>query len=636
MKSLRTSNGHSLALGQLLGKGGEGNVYHVEGNPGLAAKIYTDGKSAERQAKISAMVDSGLHRASNFVAFPIELIVSQNGLFMGFTMRKVEGVKPIHELYGPGSRKAEFPKADFRFLVRTALNVARAVGSIHSGGCVIGDINHSGILVSDKATVTLIDSDSFQMRKGDLVFRCRVGVEEYTPPELQGMSLESVDRIPNHDNFGLAVMIFQLLFMGRHPFAGKFNGKGDMPIKKAIVEGRFAYSSRKAETGMEPPPYVPVLLDIPASVAAAFERAFQSVRRNSLPRPSASEWVKLLEATEQSLVTCGTDQAHHHPREAPRCPWCKLESGMGVSLFPLHHVTLSGTFNLASALAQINSIAEPSMPPDPLILMPQTSGLSISPEAKGVRNARIGRITSAVAAAMIGMFMTISGVGFGFLVLIGAAITFFVKGEGGTRLQTSRLDAENRWNVEKDIWTKRAGPSHFRSARDQLIELAKEHERLPVVERGKLNELEQQKRNLQLRKHLEAHRTARAKIANIGPGRKATLASYGIETAWDVSRNKIFGVPGFGPSLASDLLAWRSLVERKFVFNPSLPTDPAAIRRVRDEIANRRSQIEAKLQSGPTELRKITAQAVYLRGHPPEQMIAIYVAFKQAELDANA
>ena len=37
-----------------------------------------------------------------------------------------------------------------------------------------------------------------------------------------------------HDRFGLALVVFHLLFMGRHPFAGRYQHADDMPIEQAI------------------------------------------------------------------------------------------------------------------------------------------------------------------------------------------------------------------------------------------------------------------------------------------------------------------------------------------------------------------------------------------------------------------
>src|SRR4029077_19296035 len=123
------------------------------------------------------------------------------------------------DLYVPKLRLQEFPQADWRFLVRAAENVARAFDFIHQAGVVIGDVNHSNLLVANDATVKCIDCDSFQISAGSERWLCRVGTGDYQPPEMQQLtSYEQVVRTPNHDNFGLAVTIFRLLFAGRHPF----------------------------------------------------------------------------------------------------------------------------------------------------------------------------------------------------------------------------------------------------------------------------------------------------------------------------------------------------------------------------------------------------------------------------------
>src|SRR6185437_14078277 len=101
----------------------------------------------------------------------------------------------------------------------------------------------------------------------------------------QGQRFDRVQRRPIHDNFGLAVLIFQLLFLGKHPFAGRYSGSGDMPLERAIGEFRFAYSS--APNGMQPPPGAPLLSDFPDEIASYFERAFG--RAGIAARPSATD-----------------------------------------------------------------------------------------------------------------------------------------------------------------------------------------------------------------------------------------------------------------------------------------------------------------------------------------------------------
>jgi len=221
-----------VPVSKLLGRGGEGSVYEITNEPNIAAKIYFPDKALARKEKILAMVQARLHVGAASVAYPMGPLYHSNGNFAGFTMQKVGQRRPVHELYSPSSRRQQFKKGNFPFLVRAALNVAASMSAVHESGCVIGDVNHSGILISQDAVASLIDADSFQFQFQGRTYRCAVGVADFTPPELQGGRLDRVDRTMNHDAFGLAVMVFQLIFMGRHPFVGGFLPGGTCQWRK--------------------------------------------------------------------------------------------------------------------------------------------------------------------------------------------------------------------------------------------------------------------------------------------------------------------------------------------------------------------------------------------------------------------
>ena len=51
---------------------------------------------------------------------------------------------------------------------------------------MIGDINQGSVLVARTQRSSLIDCDSFQIVPGGDDILCEVGVETFTPPELQG------------------------------------------------------------------------------------------------------------------------------------------------------------------------------------------------------------------------------------------------------------------------------------------------------------------------------------------------------------------------------------------------------------------------------------------------------------------
>lgn len=142
--TVQTSIGRTLHLTKQIGKGGEGAIFETKEQNDIAVKLYWPNKAQSRRDKIVAMASAQFFKTNSFVAFPIEVLFAPNGTFAGFAMKKIGASKPVHMLYSPASRKAVFSHANYKFLVRAAANIARAVASAHACGCVIGDINHSG------------------------------------------------------------------------------------------------------------------------------------------------------------------------------------------------------------------------------------------------------------------------------------------------------------------------------------------------------------------------------------------------------------------------------------------------------------------------------------------------------------
>ena len=329
------------------------------------------------------MVQAQIAGRAPSVAFPLFQAFSRAGAFVGFVMKLITDHKPLHELYSPGPRKQHFPQADYRFLVRTAANLARAVASVHLSNCVIGDINHSGILVSPKTIVALIDADSFQFVGAGQKFLCRVGVPEYTPPELQGKSLAQVVRTPDHDAFGLAVVIFQLLFMGRHPFVGSVRTGEIPPLHENIRNFRYVYADNR-NVGMDQPPGTPSVSDFSPELASLFNAAFSSA--SACNRPSAERWVSATESLERNLSQCQDNPLHFGPRDASECAWCEMEKLNRTVLFLPYapSAVRPGVFDPGSAgfnLEQVWRQIEPLLNTIPAEPQPKVNGSAPSPSA---------------------------------------------------------------------------------------------------------------------------------------------------------------------------------------------------------------------------------------------------------------
>ena len=209
----------STELDREIKRGGEGAIHLLRGEPGLLAKVHHH-PDEERRRKVAAMIADPRARLREFCAWPSSQVVDDRGRLLGFTMRRAAGVEWF-SLTGIGSRLQVRPSADYRFLVGCSANLARAIASLHAEGIVVGDVNESLPLVAENGKVTLIDCDSFQFEANGQLFTCNVAKAEYLPPELQGnQGVRGIRREKRHDLFGLAVLIFEMLMLGRHPFSG--------------------------------------------------------------------------------------------------------------------------------------------------------------------------------------------------------------------------------------------------------------------------------------------------------------------------------------------------------------------------------------------------------------------------------
>ncbi len=598
--------GRPFQLEQSLASGGEGAVFSLRHDSSRVAKIYHTSPSKQTVEKLAAMTALANPNLLSLAAWPSGLLHhAKTRQVVGFVMPRLIDCQPIQHLYNPVQRLKFFPRASWAFQARAALNLAAAFDEVHKAGCLVGDVNQSNAQVSPQALVRLIDCDSFQVLANGKQYLCEVGVAHYIPPELQGKPLRGLVRTENHDRFGLAVLIYQLLFVGRHPYSGIYRGKGDPSYEQLIAEFRFSQGPLARTWEMDPPPHTPLLSDVSPLVGDLFRRAFErGSEKGSRPRPS--EWHAALKQLEPAIAECSADAGHKYWQGASKCVWCRLSQHGG----PEYYYGVDGgggdfsvdEAKLQEVLKRIASTQSVELnyerdffrPAKPTVATPFPDDLEDYHSTFTVLGVAVGFCILTLPLGFFHrafvVFGLLGSLVFGVLLLVLRWMSPWNREL--QRRRTARTLARRNLESIETKWQRKV----LRYRHDHAEQLEVLHG-LVADCRGLLPKYQAEQHQLTANaeaigrmRHLRLHLLADADIPKIGAGRKQILSSFGIFTAADIDESTIRGIKGFGDTLTSNLLYWRESVLKQFRFDPKTAIPPAEQRALSLKFRSRQNQ----------------------------------------------
>jgi DNA-binding helix-hairpin-helix protein with protein kinase domain len=612
-----------VPVGNQIGRGGEGAVYEVQSDPSLVAKVYHKRPLDDEQvAKLQAMVSCWSSPLESIAAWPRSILYdSSSRKPCGILMTKMVDARPLHELYGTTNRRRHFPEVGWHHMVLAARNTAAAFQTVHAANVLVGDVNQGNLLVDKRMCVRMIDCDSFQVTQNGRTFSCPVGTPHFTPPELQSQKLRDSVRNQNHDRFGLAVLIFHLLFVGRHPFAGRYRGQGDLSIEKAIAERRFAFSKNRQDTLVDPPPASLLLDDFPPNIAALFEAAFRSPPDASA-RPTPMQWVQELEALMKFRRQCRFDTVHVYPAHLVDCPWCRIEDAGGPAFFvPAGGTTTITADRLAALEYQILGLKDVQFSDLPA----QRLAIPTLPPLRTSKN--LPKRTWPEWNAMLLPATWIACLGGAFVSGMAGLATLGVAGVASIALAVSLVlnkQSRERRKTTKDYlaWLQKAQQgliqqahvilSHHRqreAAFDQSTADLKNEIHVFMNAEESLKDSILNQRETQKAEFLRSFsiRDSIRQIPHLTYSQVAMLEAFGVESANDIEQLRLYGIPSIDPETVMELLQWRRDVEPGFKFNPEHGITLADIGAAK-EVAIRRFKI-SQARKILTASRQITLQA---------------------------
>lgn len=615
------SSGELVPLGELVGSGGEGCVFEIQGAPNLVAKVYHAAALPNLQDhKLRVLTTFATDELLAISAWPRALLFeASKKRVRGLMMPRIADAGALHELYGTTTRARHFPHAQWGHLVLAARNLAAAFATMHERKIVVGDVNQGNLMVDANMCVRFIDCDSFQVKHRNHVFRCPVGTPHFTPPELQSIKLSEVDRTPNHDAFGLAILIFHLLYVGRHPFAGRYLGEGDMTIERAIAERRFAFSKHTDQTQLEPPPASLTPEDLPSGVGELFERAFRA-EDDGPDRPSPKEWVAELEKLLQNRKECPVESAHVHSSAALGCPWCRIENAGGPTFFLDVEMTDGSSESRLAALdtqlAKVKAIHFPEVPAGALKLprLPLMKAPVETPKREAADWIAAGLVASVVLCLAGAFYWPLLAVGAVGSLATSSLLAFGEKGKARRSALAERdaklaewmhqLVAEARAVSANHAGRKAEYDAYATNVSTGVQRYQSDTEDLQTI----LRQLRIEQKEDFLRGY--SIRDYRRRIPGLTQPMVSVLESFGIDSAFHVEKDLMTGVPYLTPALMMELTAWRERMEDRFEYKPEAGMSERELNADRQEASRRfKIALARKILHGAKRMRAMAFAA---------------------------
>jgi len=379
---------------------------------------------------------------------------------------------------------------------------------------------------------------------------------------------------------------------------------------------------------------------VPDSIEAMFQVAFTEKGATG-GRPTAKQWETALDGVRNHLKKCSASGVHVYPDHLSKCPWCTLEQQGVVYFIDLGttYTATAGGFNLTQVWAQIEAVPAPAP-----ISPPNIGSISVvpTPLPSGIPGAGTAFFFRAVVVC-IALFLFTAAPKAWFMIAIGAWVGWAAAGSSGSSERAAERSkrkaaedaARTTFNALVERMKKEAGPDGFHQKKDEYKKLRDEMQALPAQESQEISKLHSTAQERQKQKFLERFFIDSAEISGVGPARKAALRSFGIETAADVSRNRVMQIKGFGESLTRAVTDWKASVERRFVFNPATAVSEADKNAVRANFGARKSAISTMLVGAPAELQRFRQMAGSRAGALQPQLEQAAKQLAQAQSDLS-
>lgn len=220
------SPGNEIILEERLGNEGRSGVVYkatsnafAGGKEFFAVKVYSQEVDSGTRKIIKSLIENRSLQSQPSLHLPKIVVVDEKNIFRGYAMSYADNFIELETFYTSTGRNDE------KYTVSFAIQLCRAVQSIHEQGFLISDLSGSNILVNEDGHLIIIDCDSF-------------GTAENLPPFQPPVDFICPEPFSGRksDLFIVGIHLANLLY-GLHPFNGIRENVDFPTVEENIQQG---------------------------------------------------------------------------------------------------------------------------------------------------------------------------------------------------------------------------------------------------------------------------------------------------------------------------------------------------------------------------------------------------------------
>jgi len=313
-EKVRDTQQREYELGELLGRGGEGEVYRVKNSP-FAVKLLSKVNPRQREhlhnqlTKVKRLDLQGLP-----IARPQAMLAEPH---LGYVMELLTDMVSLKTLMQP-------PEEDFvpwyglRRRLRLLARVADILANIHGKGMAYADPSPNNIFISDSTDaeeVWLIDADNLHVQSSSahrLIYTPKYGAPELVTEKGCVNTLT--------DAHAFAVIAFKTLALV-HPLIGDYVNESEPELEDQAMAGQLPWIDNPDDDSNASSNGLPRDFILSPKLHELCQRSFTEGLSNPQQRPSVNEWAEKLHAAADATLTCPACKGSYY-FVTSCCPWC--------------------------------------------------------------------------------------------------------------------------------------------------------------------------------------------------------------------------------------------------------------------------------------------------------------------------